>query len=432
MVSLNYQAYGKRKFGLRLRIYENGETRFISVTSMLIGDLTFSDWNKKRGKFRRSAPYCDENNTFLDEFIRKYEKLSVGWKGSIDSFAHYFDDENGRIHYNKPAQTIPVNTVNGKTFDWMVKYIVCKMKRNNVNTDGTVSEGYTMYEKMAKRVAEYCEHKKIDYAGLMLEGVDANFINGLFDYVKNKKTGRCVYVSQGLHATLSMATKFGLYNINKVAMCDWIKKNGRGTKKYHTLTDEQCRKLANMSAEELPPGPHSELYRDFCVFLLFTCQSPCDAVSLKYSDIQNINGMDHFVFKRRKIASRQSIDCSVPINDVMRKIMDKWKSKAKNGYVFPIRNAERMKHIVENSDIKHFVQKLNIWLKKMGAILGCKFPLHSYAFRHTGITRYVSKNIPVTYIANLAGTSVSNVETIYYNNQGDTTSRDMVLNAVNF
>ena len=432
MVNFNYQTYGKGNFKLRLRLYDGAETRYIAVTNMLCGDLKSSDWNKKKGKFRRSAPYCDENNAFLDEFRMKYERLAVGWKGSIDSLAHAFDDENGRGIYNKPPQKIPANIKSGKTLEWMIRYIVNKMKRDNTNLDGTVSEGYTMYEKMEKRVKEYCECKKIDYGKLLLENVNESFINGLFAYIKNKGTGRCTYVSQGLHATLVTATKHGLYNINKVEMCDWIKKNSRGTKKYHTLTEEQCKIMANMSVEDLPKGPHAELYRDFCVFLLYTCQSPCDALSLRYSDIQNINGQDHFVFKRRKIAAKQSIDCSVPINSVMREIMDKWKPIAKDGYVFPVRNAERMRHIVENSDIKHFVQKLNVWLKKLGVLIGCKFPLHSYAFRHTAITRYVSKNIPVTYIANLAGTSVSNIETIYYNNQGDTTSRDMVLSAVNF
>ena len=213
-------------------------------------------------------------------------------------------------------------------------------------------------------------------------------------------------------------------------MCDWIKKNSRGTKKYETLTDEQCKMLADMPVDKLPKGEHSELYRDFCLFILYTCQSPCDAIALKYSDIQHINGQDFFVFKRRKIAAKQSTACSVPINPVMRSIMDRWKGLSSDGYIFPIRNKFKLNHIVENSDIKHFIQHMNIWLKKMGELLGCKFKLHSYVFRHTGITRYVSLKIPVTYIANLAGTSVSNIESIYYNNHGDITSRDMVLNAV--
>ena len=73
-----------------------------------------------------------------------------------------------------------------------------------------------------------------------------------------------------------------------------------------------------------------------------------------------------------------------------------------------------------------------MWLKKVGAILGCKFPLHSYTFRHTAITHYISKGVPTMYVANLMGTSVKNCEQIYYNNRGDIASRDKVMNALMF
>ena len=157
------------------------------------------------------------------------------------------------------------------------------------------------------------------------------------------------------------------------------------------------------------------------------------ALCLKYDDIQTLNGVDHFVFKRRKIAGKQSTDCSVPINPRMREIMKRWKRKSKDGYIFPVRTDARVAHYKDsNQDINKFVQRVNVWLKKVGPMIGVSFPLHNYVFRHTGITHYISKGIPVIYVANLAGTSVKNCEAIYYNNQGDVTSRDMVLNATDF
>ena len=65
-------------------------------------------------------------------------------------------------------------------------------------------------------------------------------------------------------------------------------------------------------------------------------------------------------------------------------------------------------------------------------MIGVPFQLHNYVFRHTGITHYISTGVPIIYVANLAGTSVKNCEAIYYNNQGDTSSRDMVLAATEF
>ena len=198
--------------------------------------------------------------------------------------------------------------------------------------------------------------------------------------------------------------------------------------KYKTLSDSQCKKLETMNVSELPDNPKSELYRDFCVFLLYTGQSPCDAIALQYSDIEKIDGIEHFIFKRRKIADKQAVPCAVPINKGMRRIMNRWKKESKDGYVFPIRNKWKLENQkTSNGDIKHFISRANMWLKKVAKTLKCDFSLHLYTFRHTAITRYISNGIPVTYVANLMGTSVKNCEQIYYNNQGDAASRDKVL-----
>lgn len=110
--------------------------------------------------------------------------------------------------------------------------------------------------------------------------------------------------------------------------------------------------------------------------------------------------------------------------------MRKYKKQSKDGYIFPIRSISRIKaNKVNNGDIKHFLNRLNTWLKDVGPILNLDFDLHTYVFRHSGITHYISQGLPVTYLANLAGTSVQNIEQIYYNNRGDSKSCRIVLMA---
>lgn len=175
------------------------------------------------------------------------------------------------------------------------------------------------------------------------------------------------------------------------------------------------------------------MYRDFCLFILYTGQSACDAIALRYSDIKKIGGISHFVFNRRKIAEKQAVPCSVPINTELDRIMLRWRRLAKDGYIFPIRNKEKLKtQTTNNGDIKHFIGNLNNWLKKVGKALGCSFSLHTYTFRHTAITHYISKGVPVIYVSNMMGTSIENCEKIYYNNQGDVASRNKVLAAMKF
>lgn len=110
--------------------------------------------------------------------------------------------------------------------------------------------------------------------------------------------------------------------------------------------------------------------------------------------------------------------------------MDRWRPQSRDGYIFPIRNKKKLTtQTTNNGDIKHFIGRCNNWLKKIGDLIGCDFPLHCYTFRHIAITNYISKDIPVIYVANMMGTSVENCEKVYYNNQGDVASRNIVAAA---
>lgn len=422
MISINYQTYGSRGLQLRLRFYLDGQTKFINVTKMLKGNLIKRHWNTKKKCFYSSAPNAEDNNRTLEDFRKPYDERARTWTGTLDGFMLSFNE------------TAPVEQQEERrTLKWVFQYFIDEMKRNGRNEDGTIAGGYEPYEKTIKRMDEYCQEMHINLDALILEDMTPQFINKFLEWIANRGRGKCLYVSVTLRALLSKSDKMGWFDINSVNRCNWAKKTGKSAKKYQTLTNAQCEKFVALTKAELPKGQNTELYRDFCTFILYTCQSVCDAVALQYKDIQTINGVDHFVFKRRKIANKQSIDCSVPINPIMRDIMKRWKPYTKDGYVFPIRSKERLENsVINNGDIKHFISKINCWLKKVTKILECPFPLHTYVFRHTGITHYISKGIPVIYVANLAGTSVENCENIYYNNQGDTTSRDKVLNAIKF
>lgn len=417
MITINYQTYGDG-FNLRLRLYQNGETRFINVNKLLQGKLLKRHWNQRKQSFIPSAPFSKENNEILVKFKSKYDERAINWDGSLIGFLSSFDPTKDK----ESGQSKPLMS---ELFSGIVSELGKKK-----HPDGTVKGTYEGYEKVERRLKEYCRYKKIKYSSLLVEDITAEMVNGIFDWIDKKNKGKgYVYVSKMLHATMARAEKLGWYDMKKLRTVRWAGKPSSSSQKYLTLTSDQCRTLMAMTLQQMPKNPKSELYRDFCIFLLFTGQSPCDAIALKYSDIRTVDGVEHFIFKRRKIAEKQAVACSVPINDAMRKIMNRWKKLALDGYVFPIRNKKKMElQKTNNGDIKHFIGRLNNWLKKVGPLLGCDFPLHTYTFRHTAITNYISKGIPVLYVANMMGTSVNNCEKIYYNNQGDKRTRDLVLN----
>lgn len=421
MISINYQSYGSAGFNLRLRVYQDGETKYLSVNNLLKGKLLKRHWNQKKQQFTASAPFSEENNEILVQFKQKYDKLAIGWEGSLLGFFNTINAQKQAVLSDKP-------TVH-QLFDRVIQ-----LQKQHKHSDGTTKGSYEVYEKTERRLQEFCQHKHIQYEKLLVEDVTPDLVNSVFDWMNVRNNGKGkLYVSMTLHSLFNKADEFGWFNFQSLRGVQWSKKKRISASKYNTLTPAQCNQIMALSEAELPKNPKSLLYRDFCVFILFTGQSPCDAISLKYSDIQIIDGVRHFVFRRRKISEKQAVPCAVPINTKMQEIMDMWKPQSRDGYVFPIRNKHKLAtQTTNNGDIKHFISRCNNWLKKLGNIIGCNFPLHCYTFRHTAITNYISKDVPVIYVANMMGTSVENCEKIYYNNQGDTASRDKVLNATSF
>lgn len=417
MITINYQTFGNKGFQLRLRLYQSGETKFINVTKLLKGAIQKRHWNQRKQLFLPSCPFSNENNAMLVQFRQRYDEMAIDWTGSVFGMIAAME---------APAAPSEVMTVAG-----FIQVIIGRLNENK-HADGTVKGSFEGYEKLERRIKEFCQYKKIKYEKLLISELTASTIDNMLEWVeKTRKGNGRVYISKMLHSMIMKAAKDEYLNADDFKKCKWVPKTRVSSQKNNTLTEEQCKKFTQLNLDKISSSRLNELYRDFCLFILYTGQSACDAISLKYSDIKNIGGISHFVFTRRKIAEKQSVPCAVPINEELDRIMLKWRHLSKDGYVLPIRNKEKLRtQGTNNGDIKHFIGKVNYWLKKVGKELGCTFSLHTYTFRHTAITRYISKGVPVIYVANMMGTSVENCEKIYYNNQGDTSSRNKVLAAM--
>ncbi len=420
MITINYQMFGNKGFQLRLRLYQDGETKFINVTKRLKGPIQKRHWNQKKQIFTPSCPFYDENNAFIAQFRKKYEDAIDNWNGSVFGMIAAME------------ASIP-DTSKSMNVSEFIQLIIERLNKNK-HTAGSSKGSYENYLKCVKRMNEFCKTKGIKYQKLLISELTPQFVNGVLDWVENVRKGKGrTYISKMLHSIIMKADKDGHLNAEDFKNCNWTRIPQNSSQKFNTLTEEQCQMFASLDLQEISNSAKNELYRDFCLFILYTGQSACDAIALKYSDIKQIGGISHFVFNRRKIAERQSVPCSVPINAELERIMQRWRPLSKDGYIFPIRNKEKLRtQGTNNGDIKHFIGNLNYWLKKVGKALGCSFPLHSYTFRHTAITHYISKGVPVIYVSNMMGTSIENCEKIYYNNQGDTSSRNKVLAAMKF
>ena len=174
MISINYQTYGTRGLQVRLRLYQDGQTKFINVTKLLKGNVIKRHWNTRKKCFYSSAPNADENNRILEDFRKPYDEKARTWSGTLDGFMLSFDktdDEPQEQH---------------KTLVWVFQYIIGEMKKNGKNDDGTISGGYEPYEKTIKRMDEYCQAMHISLDGLLLEDMTAQFVNNFLEWIANR------------------------------------------------------------------------------------------------------------------------------------------------------------------------------------------------------------------------------------------------------
>jgi len=102
----------------------------------------------------------------------------------------------------------------------------------------------------------------------------------------------------------------------------------------------------------------------------------------------------------------------------MRLIIDKYKGQSKDGYIFPVMDDGKEKsYTAKDCTFKKFRGFLNKWLKLVGNEMGLSFDLYAHVFRHTAITVAINNGLPVSYIANAAGTSVEMIQQHYYNGE---------------
>lgn len=240
MVQINYQTYGKG-FNLRLRFYKDGETKFINVNKLLQGNLQKKHWNMKMKCFYNSAPYSAENNAILIRFSQPYREKAENWNGSLGGFIASFE-KDAESNVSKENRTLI-----GAISD-----LIKEMKAENVHNDGTLRGGFEDYEKLQRRLEEFCHDRHMAPESLVIDDMTPGMVNSILTWAKNRGKGRCYYISSTLKATLNRLAKKGVYDFTQVQNCEWFKKGRFSVHKYVTLSDQQRERFFKMSLDELP------------------------------------------------------------------------------------------------------------------------------------------------------------------------------------
>ena len=134
-----------------------------------------------------------------------------------------------------------------------------------------------------------------------------------------------------------------------------------------------------------------EQVRDVFIFSCFSGLAYVDVANLKEDNIRkSFDGNLWIITKRQKT----NTDVNVPLLDIPKMILEKYKGKLPNGKVLPI---------ISN-------QKLNAYLKEIADVCGIKKNLTFHLARHTfATTTTLAKGVPIETVSKMLGHT--NIET---------------------
>jgi integrase len=395
-----------RDKALVLRISEGKQRYYKSVKHLLKGNPNIErHWNNDKERFSSYAVSCAENNQALNDFKGFYLLLiKENPELSAKQVARYYSASKQDLELEPEAPD-----VNKDSMDSVEAFLKIVIEREKAKQGCN----FEAYDKLLKK----CRKIFKGFSTLTFQSIDYDKcvkIAHLF-----AKHRGYIYTAKAFRNLLGKASDDANVNF-KVSQIGGFKFshydpeiNEIDTKKPDVLTPEQLKTFLNMDVDKITPAYRDrkqvELYHDFCVFMFHSFFSPCDVIKLKYRDIDK-----YCMIRVKRKKTHKPVE--IPVNPVMAKIIDKYRGQTKNGYIFPIMDDEKEKgYKAKDYLFKKFRACVNIWLKHTGKELGTDYALYAYVFRHTAITFALDNNIPISYVAMAAGTSIEMIQKHYYN-----------------
>lgn len=406
---------------LVLRISEDKDRYYKSVGYLLKGSPDLKHWKADKEQFSGYAPFYEENNKAIADFKQIYWKLVTEHPElTAQQISDYYRNE--RRHTGSE----PVELADWKPEQYknsVAKYLEVVVLREKAKSGCNYEGYYKLLQKCRKEIPGFdvLPFSTLDYNKMVQI---ANIFAQGRAYVHHSKKFRSLLgkASKDKDVMFSLTQigdfKFVDYNPDRYAVA--------GRNEPDVLSAEELKMFLNLSVQDLTPSYKDrrmvEIYYDFCVFMFHSFFAPCDVIKLKWRDITRRGT----IVARRKKTHRA---VEVPESPVMREIIDKYKGQSKDGYIFPIMDDEKeKKYTTKDYTFKKFREYLNVWLKIVGKEMRLSFNLYAYVFRHTAITVALDNGLPVSYVANAAGTSAEMIQQHYYNGENQQ-NRDRLTEA---
>lgn len=202
--------------------------------------------------------------------------------------------------------------------------------------------------------------------------------------------------------------------------------------KLPALTPEQYAQFVALDVRTLPKSgsltyERMQMYKDFCIFLYETMTRPVDVTRAHAKSIASINCKLYFRYvpEKKKNYREKNKTVYATITDTALSIIEKYKGKSKQGYVFPFSMNEYKWDMMNakswntwNNRKARLQEMINKWLReKVATALNWDIEPSLYTFRHSALTHAcMSENANWGAIALSGGTSIEMLQRHYVSN----------------
>ena len=262
---------------------------------------------------------------------------------------------------------------------------------------------YNKYEVARKRLTSYLK-EEYHVSDISLKEINHNFIVGFEVYLR----GVC-----GCNANTTAKFIQRFKTIVLLAKNNgWIFHDPFANYKIVTpkvdrgyLTQEEIEVINNKDFDI----KRLEQVRDIFIFACFTGLAYIDVKNLRETNVRiSFDGNLWIMTKRQKT----NVNSNIPLLEVPKRILEKYKGKLPNGLVLPVPSN----------------QKMNAYLKEIGELCGIEKNLTFHLARHTfATTTTLSKGVPIETVSKMLGHTNIKTTQIYARITDNKISHDMAV-----
>lgn len=414
MANLNLSFSYEKRYGLILRITEQGQTNGSRAKVKNLINPDFNTWNRKEQRFVDATEEAIHNNRVLQDMRNLYQ--------------YYLDNGNPDtpVELKRMVETGEIQKTSKQilTFGTYLKELINEMRHEQNRMPSKNYQNYiTLLHKLeAEGTIIHQPLNEVD---------DVQFI-AFGKYVLKQLNGKnYLGLMKVFHTTIVKARTNKLtdkvldYPYRKDAPHDIEKARNKVKNGVDILTEAQYKKFVELDLTELVSKKDlrcAELYRDFCIFLYEMKMRPCDLIKLHTNDIDTErNTLCYWATKKKNYTKQESAIVRAALSKVAKKIIKKYAGKSSMGYVFPFAMNEYDWQLKDNVSFNKWYNRnkaqlyaINQFLKKVGKVL--KAPkLTTYTFRHSAFTHAIMNGANLMKLAKEGGTSIDMFQRHYFN-----------------